>query len=307
MPRAVAIGECMLELTRQGDGLWEMRHGGDSFNVATYLARSGVPVAYLTALGADTFSDDMRAAWAAEGIDLSLVATVPDRVPGLYAIETDASGERSFTYWRDRSAVRALFESADIDRLLAEAAGCDLLYLSGITLSLFDEAGQHRLADLAQAVRSRGGRVAFDSNYRPRGWASADAARAAIGAFAPLVDIALPTLEDEVSLFGDADADACVRRWLRTGASLVVVKQGPLGALLAAPDGKALIATDGIVLPRDTTGAGDSFNGAFLAALLSGAEPQKAVMAGHRLAATVIQQPGAIIPPEAMPKLEATQ
>lgn len=304
MPRVVAVGECMLELIRRDDGLWAMQHGGDSFNVATYLARAGIDTAFLTALGTDQFSDNLRAAWQAESIDLSLVATIPDRVPGLYAIETDAAGERSFTYWRDRSAARALFAAADIKAFLASAASCDLLYLSGITLSLFDAEGRRRLADLASAVRDHGGRVAFDSNYRPRGWPSADDARAAITEFAPRVDIALPTLEDEAALFGDREAATCAQRWLAAGAEIVVVKQGPGGALLATPGDRLAIGTAPVERPRDTTGAGDSFNGAFLAALLRGASPYDAVVAGHQLAAAVITHPGAIIPLDAMPVLD---
>lgn len=304
MPRAVAVGECMLELVRRDPGLWGMQHGGDSFNVATYLARLGIDTAFLTALGTDHFSDGLRAAWEGEGIDLSLVATIADRVPGLYAIETDAAGERSFTYWRDRSAARALFTAPGIDTLLAGAAACDLLYLSGITLSLFDAKGRARLADLASTVRANGGRIAFDSNYRPRGWPNADDARTAITAFAPLVDIALPTLEDEASLFGDHDAGGCAQRWLAAGTAIVVVKQGPDGALLATTGERSPIDTALIERPRDTTGAGDSFNGAFLAALLRGVSAYDAVAAGHRLAATVIAHPGAIIPRDAMPALD---
>lgn len=95
--RIVLIGEAMLELSQDDDG-WRLGHGGDTVNMAIHLARSGHNVAYLTALGSDPFSDDLRNRWRAEGINTSLVLTDPTKNPGLYAIRTDDSGERSFFY-----------------------------------------------------------------------------------------------------------------------------------------------------------------------------------------------------------------
>ena len=109
MSRLLCVGECMLELSERADGSIAKAFGGDSLNTAVYAARSGVDVAYLTALGDDPFSADMVAAWDAEGVDTGLVRRTPGRVPGLYWIKTDAAGERSFSYWRDQAPYRDLF------------------------------------------------------------------------------------------------------------------------------------------------------------------------------------------------------
>jgi 2-dehydro-3-deoxygluconokinase len=280
-----------------------MGFAGDTANVAIYAARAGVDVAYLSAVGADPYSAELRAFLTAQGVDGNLMLTHPDRVPGLYAIRTDAGGERSFTYWREQSAARDFFALPGAAEALAEAGRARMLYLSGITLSLFDEAGRAEVAALAEAVRAGGGEVVFDGNYRPRGWADPAIARAAFAAIAPHVSIALPTFEDEVALYDDSDPRASVERWHKTGAQIVVVKMGDAGALLSqagapprvipCPERKAAL---------DTTGAGDSFNAAFLSALLVGAAPELAVCAGHRLAGEVVMHPGAIIPLEAMPQ-----
>ena len=90
------------------------------------------------------------------------------------------------------------------ERLRAALAGYDLLYLSGITLSILDPPQRAALMALADAVRERGGRVAFDSNYRPVGWPDRDAARRAFDEMLTRTDIALPTLDDEQALFGVA-------------------------------------------------------------------------------------------------------
>lgn len=295
-PQVVAIGECMLELSRHGED-WRLGMGGDSFNTVVTLARAGLRAAYLTALGDDPFSGRLRTEWAAEQLDPSFVLTAAGRLPGLYAIQTDAAGERSFHYWRDSAAVRQLFRLPEVGDLLERAAGSPLLYLSGITLSLFDAADRQRLVDLAAAVRRNGGRVAFDPNYRPRGWPDGPAAaRAAIEALAPHVDIALPTFEDEAALYGDVDVNATIERWQRWGAAEVVVKQGADGCRLATATGQVDVPALPGIRPIDTTGAGDAFNGAYLAARLQGLDPTQAARRAHQLAALVIQHRGAILP-----------
>ena len=108
--RAIAIGEVMVEMARGSDGRFSMSCGGDTFNTAIYLARAGIDVTYATALGDDTYSDAIVALAAAEGVKTNLMFRTPGRLPGLYTIETDAKGERRFSYWRGEAPARDLFE-----------------------------------------------------------------------------------------------------------------------------------------------------------------------------------------------------
>src|SRR5437764_3431151 len=109
-PSIVSIGEVMIELTRGPDARYGLSFGGDTFNTAVYLARAGIDVAYATALGDDPYSDGIAALASAEGVGTDTIVRVPGRMPGLYLIETDPSGERRFYYWRDNSPARDLFE-----------------------------------------------------------------------------------------------------------------------------------------------------------------------------------------------------
>ena len=300
-PRVLCFGEAMLELSRSGAESWRMGVAGDTFNVAVYLRRLGCDAGFMTALGQDDFSADIKAAMAREGLGAEWCLTHPTRAPGLYAIRLDEAGERSFSYWRDASAARAFFDCEGADALLAAAARCGVLYLSAITLSLFDEHDRAQVVALASAVRRQGVRVAFDSNYRARGWADAATAVRAIEGLAGAIDIALPTFSDDAALFGDHDPAACAARWHGLGASEVAVKLGEDGAFVSSPDGTAQVPAKPVADVADTTGAGDSFNAGYLAARQAGLAPQDAAMAGCRLAAAVISHPGAIIPPSAMP------
>lgn len=295
----VSIGECMLELKGAVGGAARLAFGGDTFNTALYLARLRLAPCYLTALGADPFSEEMLAAWHAEGVRTHLVARLAGRLPGLYAIRTSAVGERSFYYWRTESAARALFESAACTSALEPAAEADLLYFSGITLSLFPPAGRALLRDVAARVRRRGGEVAFDPNYRPACWKSAGDARAAIAEIAPLVSIALPTLEDERMLWGDDTPQAAAARWREFGAREQVVKVGADGALAVSATAETLVPASPPRSIVDTTGAGDAFNAGYLGMRLRGGSQLEAARLAHALAAIVIEHPGAIVPAEA--------
>ncbi len=299
-PRIVAIGEGMIELAGGLGAAARIGHGGDVLNVAIALSRLGYPPAFLTALGRDPWSEELAGLWHGEGLDTSLIARHPDRVPGLYGITLDAAGERSFTYWRDRSAARDLFALPEADALMAHAAAADLLFLSGITLSLFDDAGRERLGEAAAAVRARGGIVAFDGNYRPRGWPDAATARTAYARFASHVTLALPTAEDEAAMHGaPLSPDAIAQRWHDSGAEDVVVKLGAAGACVSTAGGVTLVPTD-VIAPVDTSGAGDAFDAGYLAGRLAGLSAIHAVRLGHRVAGRTIAHRGAIPPRDAI-------
>jgi 2-dehydro-3-deoxygluconokinase len=305
MIKVAAIGECMIELAPSdaaaaARGEYTLRQGGDTFNTAVYMSRLGVVCEYVTALGDDPLSQGIVDHCRAENIGTDLIARVPGRMPGLYMIQRDAKGERSFLYWRDRAPAREVFNDPS-PALVTGLLGMDWLYFSGITLSLYGVAGRERFAALLKEVRAKGVKIAFDGNYRPRGWPVTAEAHAAFAQFLPLVDIALPTLDDEQMLFRDSDADACATRLLAAGVGEVVVKQGPVGCLITTAVERVFVPSEPGVTPLDTTAAGDSFNAGYLAARLKGAGVEEAARAGHTLAARVICHPGAIIPREAMP------
>ena len=287
------LGEPLAELSDVRGGAARLGVGGDAFNTAVYLRRAGVPVQMLTALGTDPMSASVEAVMHDEGIGTDHLCRSPDRPVGLYAIETDEAGERSFTYWRGESAYRAWFDLPGCDAALDRAAGAELLYLSGISLSAFGNAGRERIVALARQVRANGGQVAFDTNYRPKGWPSEHAARGAIRMLTPHVSIALPTFEDEAVLFGHEGPEEALNAWMAAGASEACVKCGPDGALTSA---HGWVRPPVIRAPLDTTGAGDSFNGAYLAARLRGEPPDRAAAAGNALAGEVIMVRGALTP-----------
>jgi 2-dehydro-3-deoxygluconokinase len=295
--RVVAVGEVMVEMARGGDGRFSQGCGGDTFNTTVYLARAGVDVAYATALGDDPYSDGIVSLAHAEGVKTDIMLRVPGRQPGLYLIETDSKGERRFYYWRDTAPARDLFELADWSRIAESLLTARLIYFSGITLSLYSNAGLGRFLAILELARKQGARVAFDGNFRPRGWkGDLPRTRAVFIEALKRVDVALPSFDDEAVLWGDPSPEATVERLKAFGIAEIVVKNGPNSALLAAGGKQESIPVPEVVAPVDTTAAGDTFNAGYLAARLSGQDPATAAGAGHKLAAEKVRHRGAIMP-----------
>ena len=294
--RIACLGEVMVEVARTGGDMARIGVAGDTFNTAVYLSRAlgSGRVAYVTALGTDRQSDRILDALRDEALDTSHVARLPGRMPGLYLIDTDTKGERSFSYWRSTSAARQMFlpESGVTAGFLD---GFDTVYLSGISIAILDPAARDVLAEGLVRFRARGGRVAFDSNYRPVLWPDTGTARAQMARFIALTDIAFPSQDDEAALFGDGGTQAIQARYVAAGVRQGALKCGGEGAMALDGSGAHRPASKGVTVV-DTTAAGDSFNAGFLAALDRGRDTAACLEAAARLAEQVIGVRGAILP-----------
>lgn len=297
--RIACIGEAMVELSLDAAGeTARIGYAGDTLNTAVYMAREcpGThEIAFVSRVGTDRFSDDMLAFIDSEGVSTAAVARDDACLPGLYAISTDAGGERSFSYWRENSAARKLFQAAG-GHDFSVLDGFDVVYLSAITLAILPPAVRGGLLDWVSAFRERGGLFAFDSNYRPKLWESVDAARQAVSRAWRNCDIALPSVDDEMALFGDRDAQSALARLEAYGIGIGALKRGADGPVPINGTLDPAPRFDPAEKVVDTTAAGDSFNGAFLAAYLAGKSLGEAMLAGHDRAARVIGIRGAIVP-----------
>ena len=291
-----SIGECMLELSGAGGDAWRMGFAGDTFNTLwalRALTDAARPADYVSAFGDDPFSEKQVAFMREAGIGIAASPVIPGARPGLYAI-TLTGAERSFTYWRADAAARRLAD--DPSALSASLKDRALVYVSGITLAILDEASRRTLLAAIASAREDGARIAFDPNYRPRLWSSIDAARAAIAEALDVADIALPTFPAEQALFGDATPADTAARLMAAGVSEIVVKDGAEPALAAWDGRRETIPAVLVANPVDTTGAGDSFNGGYLAARLAGDAPDVAARRAHAVAAAVVRVRGALAP-----------
>jgi 2-dehydro-3-deoxygluconokinase len=292
--RFLSIGECMVEFAQTDAGTYHQGFAGDTLNTAWHARRAlgpGWRVGYFTALGNDIWSDRMLAFIAGEGIETEHIARLPGRTPGLYVIDA-AGGERRVSYWRETSAARSLAD--DPEALEAAISSAHALFFSGITLAILASDARGQLLSALDRAKARGATVAFDSKLRPDLWPDRGTLRAVIRAAARVSTVALPTVPEEAALFGEKGAEEVAERYLQDGCPEVIVRAGPEPALVAWKGGRARIAPERRLRPVDSTGAGDSFNGTYLAARVTGAKPDDAALRAHAAAADAMERLGAL-------------
>ena len=300
------IGECMVEFveTARNSGLYKRRFGGDTLNTAIYLTRlmgGNGHVNYVTRLGRDSLSNVMIAAWRDENIDCSLVEQHESRVPGLYMVETDERGERSFLYWRGEAPAREMF-CGNCEPLLDRLNGFDTIYLSGITFAILSEEGRTNLLRLMERRTKAGKATAYDPNFRRALWK--DEKEAALWNERAIANcsLVLPAVEDLRDIFGEQhDTGGWIGKLVSLGAKDIVLKNGGRNVFTLVNKQRENFDLNPATLVVDTTGAGDSFNAGYLAGRVLGNSVAQSVALGHGLAARVIQHPGAIMPAMAMP------
>jgi sugar/nucleoside kinase (ribokinase family) len=265
--------------------------GGAGANVACWASHWGWPdVRLLGRVGADAARWHERALTAA-GVRPLLVVD-PEAPTGTVICLVDAGAAAERTFLTDSGASLRLDPGDWSDALLD---GVGWLHLSGYLL--FSAPGRALVPTAVAAARSRGVRVSLDP-------ASAGFLRTlGVDRFLALVegvDVLLPSRDEACLLTGLPGArDAAAK--LSRHVPLVVAKQGPEGALIAR-SGTVSARVRGVpAAPRDTTGAGDAFTGAFLAALLGGAEPEAAAVQGCRAGARAVERVGGRPPTDGRP------
>jgi len=250
-------------------------------------------IGFVTRIGTDALSSRFLAELTQGGLDTAVVGRDDARHMGLYLIELSGT-ERSFQYWRNDSAAKALADRPET--LLQGFEEADLIHVSGITLAVLSEGARANLFGALTQARLKGARISFDPNVRPRLWAGLEDARSAIRQMLTLTDIVLPSFDDEKMLWDDGNPMETLRRYRGERISEVVVKNGP-EAVTAAIEGDALIvATPAVAGVRDTTGAGDAFNAGYLSARCVGLAQRESVRTGQAVSGEVLKHPGARAP-----------
>ncbi|MDP8170685.1 sugar kinase [Pasteurella skyensis] len=300
MKKIALIGECMIELNGEPFGTMQQTYGGDSLNTATYLARTSltekIQVYYVSALGANKISQKMIELWKDDGINTEWVLKDPHHQLGLYLIQLDKQGERTFLYWRNQSAARYLLQHPDYLKVLTGLSLVDVIYLSGISLAILPSDDRTTLIQQLTELKKQGVKIIFDSNYRPALWNSVEETQHYYAQLLPLVDVALVTFDDEQLLWQDLNEQQCLQRLSLTGIKTIVLKQGKSGVILQESCKIQQISTTPINNIVDTTSAGDAFNAGFLNGYLQGKDSATCCQQGNKLAGIVIQHKGAIIP-----------
>ncbi len=295
----LCIGEPLAELNAtRSDGGYLFGFGGDTSNAAIAAARQGASVGYVTALGDDEAGRAFLELWAHEGVDASSVRIDPDASTGIYFV-THGEGGHRFSYVRRGSAASKL-EVRDIP--FERVRSAKALHVSGISQAISSSACDAVFAAI-EAARDAKVTVSYDSNLRLKLWPLARA-RAIIHAAMARCDIARPGLDDATELTGLREPDAIADFYLRLGAGIVALTLGRDGALIATPQERRRVPSIAVDF-LDATGAGDCFDGAFLAEYLSTHDPFAAGRYAAVAAALSTRGFGAVAPIPRRAEVEA--
>ena len=288
----VAFGEPLMDLAeveRDGERLYLPGHGGDTSNAAIAAARQGAKVAYFTALGDDAFGRGFLGLWDAEGVDRSAVITRTTARTGIYFISYGPEGH-DFSYYRAGSAASLVAPQEVPLDLIARAR---VLHVSGISQAISPSCADAVFAAIRHA-RVSGTAVCYDTNLRLRLW-PLDRARAVIHAAVALADIARPGLDDARQLTGRESPEDICDFYLGLGPRIVALTLGKEGTLVATPTERRLMPAKPVEAV-DATGAGDTFDGAFLADWLRHGDPFQAATYANAAAALKTLGLGAVAP-----------
>lgn len=289
-PDIVCMGEPLIEFNQIDDkGHYLFGHGGDTSNCAIAAARAGASVGYVTGLGNDEFGDSFMKLWSENNVDASSVVRNSDAHTGVYFVTHGPDGH-AFSYMRAGSAASRM---APVDLPADYIASAKVLHVSGISMALSASAAD-AVFEAIKIAKTAGALVSFDTNLRLRLW-PLERARALTEAAMRQCDIALPGLDDARQLTGLSEPDAIADHYLGLGARVVALTLGQDGCLVATPGERRRVA--GIkVKAVDATGAGDTFDGNFLAEYLVRGDAFEAARFANAAAAISTQGYGAVAP-----------
>ena len=301
MKNIFLFGECMVELMTvsktPSSNTMKQSFAGDVFNTAVYLKRTftDVNVHLVTAVGKDQFSLDMIQYFQHENIGSNFVFQSETKIPGLYSIQLDDQGERSFTYWRENSAARQVMQHIDEETTRQLSTG-DMFFFSGISLAVLSPETRAEFWQLVDKLSAAGVQIVFDPNYRPRMWRTPQEAQEQFELALKKSDVALPGVDDFEQLFGMSTVEDVKNYCTPFGVKELIIKNGEQGILVVVDGQSSEFAITPIEHVVDTTSAGDSFNGVYLGARTEGYSVNDAITLASKAAGFVIQHRGAIAP-----------
>lgn len=286
----LAVGEAMVDLisVEQVESLaeahaFEAHVGGQAANLAANVARLGGRSAVLGRVGDDGLGQTVRRGLAAAGVDTTLLAGHPE-APTTVSLVARTSGTPDFIVLRGADR---LLDHGDLEQARPPAR---LVHTSAFALSR--EPARGAVLRMLEAAHAEGTRVSLDPNYHPSVWPPGEEHLDVLEQAFRTVDVTKPSLDDCERLFGRAEPEEHLERFLAWGARLVVLTLGRDGALVGRPDAPGRSVPAEAVDVVDVTGAGDAFWAGFLLALGDGLDDEAAVRVGHRVAAIKLQRVG---------------
>ena len=304
-PTILGIGEALVEFTRITDDtpnlktdkntpetettrpIYRQGFGGDTSNAIIAAARQGASTGYLSAVGGDPFGEELLELWKRENVSVAYVKVNPTDPTGVYFVQPHASG-RSFSYAR-RGSAASLYSNKELPQQAIRDA--QALHASALSTAI-SISMREAVADAFSIAKSSDTLVSFDTNLRLNMW-DIDTAVSTIEALLPKVDVVFPSDEEARQISGRTEDNDLIDYFLEFGCQMVALTRGEKGAVIATAEDRFEVAPAKCVAV-DSTAAGDSFAGSFLAYYLETGDRRVAAECAAVTAAITVSALGAI-------------
>ena len=281
----------------------KINFGGDTYNSAVYFSRltnDKTNTFYSTALGKDNFSKKMISRFKNENIKCDYIRTDGENPPGLYSIEINEKGERSFSYWRDQSPAKYIFLGSKGKKLVKDINNADVFYYTGISAGILDEKQRKDLIKIGSTATICG----FDFNYRSQLHYNKKVSQLLFNEINNRVDIHFVSFDDARELFKIKNPLE-IFEIINEKKNLILIRyKNSIIFKNKQQEIKTVTVPHGEVV--DTTAAGDAFNGSFLAIMNNNKNVpiEENILISHSVTREVIKHRGAIISKNKMPKIK---
>lgn len=270
----VSFGEALIDFTpcgvsANGNPLYCQNPGGGPANLACAAAKLGIKTTFMGKVGTDAFGKHLIDTIAAHGVDVCGLRQSEAHPTALAFVHLSGDGGRSFSFYRQNTADTAMY-IADVDIPLLQ--NCRYFFFSSVLMTA--QPSRDTSFAAAQTAKRYGAQIVFDPNLRPPLWGNLDTAKSSIRRALALADIVKVSEDESAFLTGETDPRRAADHLLADfpHIKLLLVTLGPDGCI-AKTAAHTLHMPGFRVTAVDTTAAGDTFTGAFLAALLQEQSP----------------------------------
>lgn len=269
MKKIFSIGEALIDFipNKKGCALkdvvsFERVAGGAPANVSAAIAKLGGNSAFISQLGNDAFGSYIIEVLEEAGVDTAYILRTNKAGTGLAFVSLKEDGNRDFSFYRNPSADMLLESEALQEEWFAKCYG---LHFCSVDLVESPMKYTHKRA--IEYTLKYNGIISFDPNVRLPLWPSKEVCKEAILEFLPYAHVIKISDEELEFITGYNTIEEAKELLFAGNAKLVIYTKGGDGAEIHTRN--SIISVEGNrVEVVDTTGAGDSFIGAFLYKLL---------------------------------------